>query len=462
LQPHNGPQTGLGEIDGGPAELPSHDTAGLVHQLEHDDTSHVPVYTSPGTGRKLISFAALLAAGLGAAFWYSHHRNAAAQDELARQTAEGAGGAAPVDVVRVGYASPTGTLTLPGVAAGWHQSIIYARVNGYINDWKADIGTRVNAGDVLATIDTPELDHRVNAAEAKVRADDAEIVVARAHEKFALSAQTMYEGAAREVPGSVSEYHKEEKQADHASAIAECGAALAKKNLDEAELAGLKSMQSFKTVTAPYKGVITARKIDIGDLVTAGSTASTTPLYQIADPDTIRVFVDVPQWASIDIKLHMPAAASSPEFPGRVFNGTVEYTSNAIDPVSKTLKVEVDIPNKDWTLLPGMYLEVSFQTTQVRPRLRIPAGALNFRSGGPQVAVVDPQGDTIHFRDVTIARDMGNYVEIGSGVSAGDLVALNVSNQISDGDKVSPNTETDSGGIPQPSEHDPAVAKQAG
>ena len=203
---------------------------------------------------------------------------------------------------------------------------------------------------------------------------------------------------------------------------------------DQADVNRLEALSEFKKVIAPFDGVITRRQIDIGDLVTAGSTSSTSPLYDIAQSDRIRVFVDVPQAASTQIHSGMRATATDREFPSRVFAGTVSRTSRSID-VAKTLKVEVDIDNQDLTLLPGMYLEVNFKLESTVPTLRVPASALNFRSGGPEVAVVDGAGK-VEFRRVKIARDMGEYVEVASGISSGDKVALNISNQIADGDHV--------------------------
>lgn len=454
MQPLNRPPEELNDVSGAETRPPSSDAKSIVNELEHGEHSHVPVHAIPGTGRKLVIVVLLLAVGLCAAFWYSHHRNAHAQAELAQQTEDDANAPAPVDVVRVGYSAPTHELRLPGIAQGWYQSTIYARVSGYVGRWISDIGEKVTKGQVLALIDTPEMDDQLKAAQARVAADESEVNVAKSNMDFARQSKEMW---ATSPQGSVSKYQIQQKEADYAAATAQLVTAQSKVNVDQADVARLQDLETFKKVKAPYEGVITGRRIDIGDLVTAGSTASTTPLYEIAQADTIRVFVNVPQWASGEITVGVQATATSEQYPGRSFIGAISRTANAIDPASKTLKVEVDIPNKDLALMPGMYVEVSFQVKDLKPPLRIPAGALNFRTGGPQVAVVD-SNKTIHFKPVTIARDLGNYVEIGGGLSSGDLVALNISNQISDGDKVQPNIESDSGGTPQSSIQKTAVA----
>jgi RND family efflux transporter MFP subunit len=180
--------------------------------------------------------------------------------------------------------------------------------------------------------------------------------------------------------------------------------------------------------------VITERRVDIGDLVTAGSTASTTSLYGIAQSEKIRVFANVPQAVSADVSDGTLVQITANEYPNRIFEGQVTRTSKSIDPRARTLRVEVDLSNDDLALLPGMYVQVAFH---LKPTsfVQVPASALLFRAAGPQVAVIGGNG-TVKFQDVTIARDNGNFVEIASGLAPGDKVALNISNQIVDGDRV--------------------------
>jgi RND family efflux transporter MFP subunit len=193
-------------------------------------------------------------------------------------------------------------------------------------------------------------------------------------------------------------------------------------------------------VTAPFDGVITERRVDIGDLVTAGSTASTTPLFGVAQYDQIRVFADVPQRVSAELAVGNTAQVLANEYPNKPFDGTISRTSQAIDPHARTMRVEVDLRNEGLALVPGMYVQVRFQLKPTK-FLQVPASAMLFRASGPQVALID--GDQrVKFQDVSIARDNGKVVEIASGLSEGDLVAVNISNQIANGQKV---TGTQSG-----------------
>jgi RND family efflux transporter MFP subunit len=452
LQPHNDDSV-LTAVP----RTPSPEARAAAEPLKSSDHSHVPVHSNSGTGGRLLILILLLVAGLVAAFIFRHVRNARAEVSLSHQTAQSAEAPPSVDVVRVSYGSPTHLLTLPGETRAWYKSTIYARISGYVKNWTGDIGDRVKEGQVLATIDTPELQDQLKAAQAKVAADLSEVRVAEATEKFDKSTNKKFSGAGQ---GVVSDLEREEKQAETDTSIAKYDAAMSQVNLDQADVNRLKDMEKFENVVAPYDGVILQRHIDIGDLVTAGSTANTTSLYVVAKSDQIRIITDVPQTASNEIKVGMPATASAREFPGRTFRGTVTRTSSSIDTVSMTLEVEVDVPNPNLELVPGMYVQVSFQTKAAHAPLQIPASAINFRTGGPLVAVVDSRG-MVHFHNVTISRDMGDVIELGSGVSPGDRVALNISNQVSEGDKVDP-IATAAGEEPQsPATSGQAVASKA-
>jgi RND family efflux transporter MFP subunit len=204
--------------------------------------------------------------------------------------------------------------------------------------------------------------------------------------------------------------------------------------LDKANVDRLTFLTRFKEVTAPYDGVITERRIDIGDLVTAGST-NTTPMFSISQSERIRVFAEVPQSARIDLVVGLVAKVAAAELPNRVFEGTVSRTSQAADPRARTLRVEIDLANDDGALVPGLYVQVAFNL-QPRSSIQVPASAMIFRGNGPQVALITG-GDAVKFQGVSIARDNGKFVEIASGLAEGDRVAVNISNQIVDGEKVS-------------------------
>ena len=423
----------------------------------HEVVSHVPVHYVAGTGRKLRTAAIVFLVILGIAFLVRHHFSSNAREKLLSETLQGTSAAPAVDVVQVGFAPATHVLTLPGETRAWYESTIYARANGYVEKWMADIGDRVHAGDLLATIATPELDDQLKAAMAKVAYDQAEVQVAQAAEKLAQSTYQRYQTSPK---GVVSVQETEEKEAEFTSGSARLNASKSQVKLDEADVARLEDTEKFKRVTAPYNGIITDRHIDIGDLVTAGSMASNTILYGIAQSDKIRIFVDIPQSASAGIKVGMAAGTTAHGYTGTEFPGKVARTSNAIDPAARTLKVEVDIENPQLKLLPGMYVEVTFHVPEATSLVQIPASALNFRSAGPQVAVVAKNG-TVTFRPVSIVRDMGEFVEITSGVAAGDMVALNISSQISDGDRVTATPVETPAAPPPPAKNAAAVADRS-
>ena len=384
-----------------------------------------------GTGRKLMTAAIVLAVVLGGAFLLVSGIKAHDQAQLAAATEAKTQEAPIVEVMAVGAGAPEQTLRLPAEARGWYTSTIYARVSGYLTRWFVDIGDRVKKFQVLAEIDTPELDAQLEAGKAQLKASEAELKVRESEAEFARTTFDRWAGSAK---GVVSEQEREDKKASFASAVAKQHAAEARVNLDKSNVDRLTYMAQFKQVSAPYDGVITERRIDIGDLVTAGSTSSTTPLFGISQYDQIRVFASVPQNASSDIGVGATAKITAAELPSQVFEGKVTRTSESIDPQSRTLRVEVDLPNPDAKLLPGMYLKAEFNLKS-KSYIQIPASALLFRTGGPQVAVVQPDS-TVKFRDVRIGRDNGNSVDIASGLSEGDRVVLNINNQIPDGSKV--------------------------
>jgi RND family efflux transporter MFP subunit len=337
-----------------------------------------------------------------------------------------------VDIITVKDQANNGHLSLPGETAAWYQSTLYARVDGYVGKWFADIGDHVKAGQVLATIDTPELDAQLVASKAKLQASQAQVRVSEAKAAFAGSTYQRWRDSPK---GVVSEQEREDKKADDAAAAAQLQAARAQVALDQADVDRLTAFEQFKRVTAPYAGVITQRRIDIGNLVTAGSGGSTTSLYQMAQDDPIRVFVDIPQSASADLmKTGVEARIQVSDSSAPPIDGTITRTSDAVNPDSRTFRAELDIPNADSRLVPGLYVQVAFQLNDAGMH-EVPAASLVFTPSGPKVAVVGPD-DKVQFRPVTIARDDGDHVELASGVADGDRLALNISNQISDGEPV--------------------------
>jgi RND family efflux transporter MFP subunit len=386
----------------------------------------------PGTGRRMLRIAGVIAIGLAVGFFFVHRQKMEAEARLADATSKSASEAPAVDVVTIAPAVGAQSLTLPGETAAWDATTIYARVNGYVAKWFVDIGDTAKAGERLATIETPELDAELGAAKAKLNASVAQVVVKQAQADFATTTDERWRDSPK---GVVSDQERESKKAGSAEANAELNAARAQVALQQADVDRLTALTQFKEVKAPFDGTIVERKIDIGNLVTAGSTASTSPLYRISKDDPMRIFVHAPQSAAaLLMGPDVNAVITCNDLPGKHFEGKVARTAKAVNPQSRTLRVEVDIPNPDHVLVPGMYVQVAF-SIKGNEQIEVPAAALLFRSGGPQVAVIGDDG-TVAFKDVTIASDNGNEVAIDSGLAIGDKVALNLSSQIAAGEKV--------------------------
>jgi len=386
----------------------------------------------PHTGERLKRGAIIAVIVLGVAFVLVGIDRLVKARSVARATHEAAGAVPLVDVVSAQAVGAVQHLVLPGATAAWHASTIFARVNGYVANWFVDIGDRVHAGQVLALIETPDLDAQLAAARAQLKADQATVLVRKAETEFA---QTTYVRWRDSPKGVVSEQERQEKKAAYDSAVARQRSAEADVALAKARVDQYQALTQFKKVTAPYDGVITMRDIDIGNLVTAGSTAATTPLYVMTQNDPMRIYVDAPQSAADDlINNDAPVRVQTSAGVVREVKAKVSRTSQALNPESRTLRVEVDVPNPKDEFVPGMYVKVGF-TLPPRGLVQVPAAALLFRASGPQVAVVDHSG-RLGFRNVTIGRDDGSTVELSSGVAPGDQLALNVSSQIVDGELV--------------------------
>jgi len=399
---------------------------------DRDIARQSPASFQPGTGRRLKLMVGGLVIVLAAGFLVMRVGRTLHDRALSADALKAAAAAQPVEVVTAKPDGAGNALALPGETAAWYESTIYARVNGYVGTWSADIGDHVKKGQVLATIETPELDADLLAAKAKLRASDAEV---RRREAEAEFAETTYARWRDSPKGVVSEQEREDKKAQDATARANLESAKARVAVDQAEVDRLNSFQQFKQVTAPYSGTITERRIDIGNLVSAGSSMQTTPLYRMAKSDPIRIFVDAPQSASSDLmKPGLPVDVTAGDAAGRHFTGQVARTSEAVDPRARTFRVEIDLPNEDQALRPGMYVKTAFKLPAAGT-IRVPASAMMFRADGPHVAVVGAD-QKVHFAAVSIARDDGQTLEIGTGLTPEDKVVLNISNQIADGDAV--------------------------
>ena len=310
-------------------------------------------------------------------------------------------------------------LVLPGNLQAFIESPIFARTNGYLLRWYKDIGSKVQKGELLATIDTPEIDQELSQARAAREQIKAALALAKiSADRWANLRKT----------DSVSQQEADQQASGYQQALANLAAA-------DANVRRLEELESFKNVYAPFSGVLTRRNVDPGALINSGAQATGKELFDIARVDPLRVYVSVPQAYAPNMKVGMKATVTLQEFPGQKFLGTIARTADAIDPATRTLNTEVDVPNKDGKLLPGSFGQVHFATGTSIPRITIPVNAMLFRAEGPRVAVVDKDGN-VHLRPISIGRDFGATLEILGGLEVSDQIVINPSDSLEDGQKV--------------------------
>ena len=354
--------------------------------------------------------------------------------------------AAPrVMVVTVQTSKGGDQLVLPGDIQPVTEAPILARSTGYIKNRLVDIGDRVKAGQLLAEIEAPELDQQVEQAEAALKQAQANYDQTTANydqgksnmDLARVTAQRYGNLASR---GVVSRQENDQYQASYKSQQAQLasvdkGIAAAKSAVasSDANLSRLREMQAYKLVKAPFAGVITVRNIDTGALINAGATL----LYRIAQIDTLRTYINVPQGSADAVKVGQTAKLTVTNLPGRVFLGRVARTASSLDPATRTLLVEIQVPNKSGDLLPGMYSDVDLNIPNAEPPVVIPADALIVRSDGTQVAVLRPD-QTVHYQKIEIGRDYGDHLDLAGGLHAGDRVILHPNDSIHEGVKVQP------------------------
>lgn len=315
---------------------------------------------------------------------------------------------------------PDEELVLPGTLQAYVESPIYARTNGYLLRWYKDIGSHVKQGELLADIDTPEIDQELMQARAARQQVVAQMDLAKINaDRYQSLRKT----------DSVSQEEADTQSSGYQQAVANLAAA-------DANVKRLQELEGFKHVYAPFDGVITKRTVDPGALINAGNAgAAGKELFDIARTDPLRVYVSVPQAYAPAIHAGLEAVVTLQEFPGQKFEANVARTAEAIDINTRTLLTEVDVPNKKGQLLPGSFGEVHFKPKIDARKVTIPVNAMLFRREGPQVAVVGPDGK-VQLRHISIGRDYGTSLEIVGGVDANDLVIVNPSDSIENGEKV--------------------------
>jgi RND family efflux transporter MFP subunit len=384
---------------------------GAEEELSAAPEVPAPAADWSGGGKSMVTVALLAAAFFAVALVLGlvYHRTVRA--ELAADARDHV--RTPVSVTHPRSGSSELSLTFPGNIQAYTEAVIYARTNGYIKRWLVDIGARVQRGQLLAEIETPELDRQLQQAEAAQAQAQANLELAR-------STAARYQDLVK--LDGVSKQDEEQAVTSLNAGEASLKAAIANVNQ-------LKDLQSFEKVTAPFAGTITARYIDIGTLIASGTNTS---LFHLSDTSTLRVYANVPEADSKDVKSGVPVEVEAPGSPGKKFSGQVVRTAGAIDPVSRTLLAEIRVPNPSYELVPGEYGEVTFHLHSSKLVLVIPASALLFRAEGTQVALVQGNG-VVHLQRVQLGRDLGASVEVISGLTTADSVIENPSDMITEG-----------------------------
>lgn len=387
-----------------------------THASPHPDPAHAPAAPHRsflGVWIALAVVAIVLAVGITIGIL----SRASTERRLEQTTASDA-----VLSVNVTHPTVTGTaaeIALPGNTQAFNDTPIYARTNGYLKAFFVDIGQHVRKGQLMAIIETPEIDEQLQVSQANLKSAQADL-------NLATTTSNRYQNLLKE--DSVSKQETD---------VAVSGAAARQAAVEaaQANVRRLQELQSFERVYAPFDGVVTARNTDIGALIDAGSgSAQPRDLFRISAIGRLRVFVPVPEVYAPAIEDGETAALTLDEYPGQPFEGHVERNSSSIDPNSRTLNVEVDVNNTSGKLLPGAYVFVHFKLPQARQMVSVPANALLFRAEGLRVGLV--RNGRVHLQPVTIGKDNGSTLQIATGLSGSDTVILNPADSLAEGQQV--------------------------
>lgn len=372
----------------------------------------------------IAAFIVLFAAG------YIPHR--IHEHEIAKRAADTADQPPVVDVASP---KPTGSnveLPIPGNVYAWQETSLYARVNGYLKRWTHDIGSHVEAGELLAEIAAPDLDAQLDQARASLEQAKANVVKAQADLSLSKATYVRYHGLLD--TGGVTQQDLDQRESDVNQNQAEKAAADAAVKSAQANVEQLEAEQGFEKIVAPFPGTITERTYDVGALISPTNIAAGQELFRIAETDKLRIFTKVPQPYVTLLKAHQPVDFEVRNYPGRRFTAYLDRTAGALDQSSRTLLTQLDYDNRNNDLWAGMYGEAIFNMQRDKPILTLPTSALIFESEGMLVAVVN--GDKVHFKKVTLGRDFGTDVEVLTGVSNEDKVVTNPGEKINDGTTV--------------------------
>jgi RND family efflux transporter MFP subunit len=394
------------------------------------EVEHGPPPRGAGRGgRRLLGLGALLilfgAVGYGAWSHYQLHTEVIATAEQARDFVP------TVLTAPVRASAPTMSVVWPGSTEAFALADIFARASGYITKRNVDIGSRVKQGDVLVEITAPEVQHQISQAEATLAQDAAAVQQAQANLRLAQvtwdrDRPLVHEGWATQQQGTVD--LETQKAQEAAVAVAQ-----ANLKAQQSQISVLRQTEIYQTVVAPFDGHITARNVDVGSLVQADASTGT-DMFTLMNDEVLRIQLYVPQDEAFGVAPGVEAVIRVPELPGREFPGTVTRIADALQPGTRTLLTEVDVPNPDHALPAGVYCTVELKIPRKTPSLIVQAGAIVFNSNGLNVWVVED--GVAHIRPVTVARDFGTTVEVSAGVKDGDQVILNPPVDLTDGHKV--------------------------
>ena len=445
--------------------------------MAEQETMNVSSMQSPGKkpgNAGVVIFLAILAIALAGLFFLGLLPRLERKSELKIAHEETVGA---IPLVRTVVSHPAAfkeSISLPGNIDAIQYTTIYARVDGYLDQRLVDIGDTVKRGQLLARIDTPTVDDALDQSKADLLESKAKLDTTKADLKESIAKQATAEAEVERSKanvayntvtakrwqdmcerGTVSQQSRDEKvraldmsqaelnakQANLRAAIAAVEAskaqiAQAQANVlaKQADVARLSAEQGFQKVVAPFDGVITARKVDPGALITKGSQSSNLELYQLAKIDALRIYVSVPQRIARYLKTGMTAVVNVPEYPDRQFLGTVTNVSGALDPNTRTRQTEIKVLNKDRSLLPGMYAEVVVSTTRQEPWVRVPGTTIVTKTDGLFVVLV--QDGKAHFQPITIGRDFGDEVEIRTGLKGNEKVVVSPSDDLREGEAI--------------------------
>jgi membrane fusion protein, multidrug efflux system len=408
-------------------QTPTPTSAGTEHG--HDLGFELPQPASMSPARAIL-IGLVVVGVLGAAFAFGYLPHRAAKTELAEESRVADSASMRVEAVTLKVGSSDRALLLPGSVQPLEETILYARASGYVRKWYADIGDKVKDGQLLAELDTPELDSQLEQARAQLVQAQATLEQSKANRELSKTNLDRYQKLAPS--GVVSQADLDQRhamaQVDEANVLVAQATIVAQ----QANIRRFSQLKSFARVTAPFGGTVTQRTIEVGSLVTAGNGQ---PMYKVAAMDPARVFVQVPQDVAPGVRAGLAANVTVREYPGHTFAGTVSRAAGELDPATRTMNTEVRVPNADGLLLAGMYAQLGVTLTSPHRVVEVPSTAVMSDAHGSRVAVVDT-GSTLHFVTVVIERDTGPIVEVASGLTGTERVAKLWSAQFVDGQHV--------------------------